>query len=251
MLRVETQGPVLFVTLDRPEVRNALNDELIAALTDAFSNLPDEVRAVVVQGEGKAFCAGGDLEWMRKAANYTEDENFRDATLVARLFKSVAECRAVVIASVHGAAFGGGSGLVAAADVAVASPETKFSFSEVKLGLIPATISSFVIDKIGRGHARALFATGEAFDAEHALRIGLVNEVAEDRTAAVNRKLSAILSAGPDAVYESKKLVLDKNLTLDDCARLLARARAGTEGREGVAAFLDKRRASFVVDWPA
>lgn len=249
MLRVETQGPVLFVTLDRPEVRNALNDELIAKLTDALTHLPPGIRAVVIQGEGKGFCAGGDLEWMRKAANYTEEENFQDAMKVGGLFRAVAECPAVVIASVHGAAFGGGSGLVASADLAIAAPDAKFSFSEVKLGLIPATISGFVINKIGRGHARALFTTGEAFDAEYALRIGLVNEIAEDRQAAVDRKLASILASGPESVMASKRLVLE-DLTLEECARRLARARAGEEGKEGVGAFLEKRKAAFVVEWP-
>lgn len=248
MLRVETQGPVLFVTLDRPEVRNALNDELIAKIGRVFAELPEGTRAVVIKGEGKSFCAGGDLEWMKKAAGYTDDENVRDAMKIARMFRAIAECPAVTIAAVHGAAFGGGAGLTAAADVAIATPDTKFSFSEVRLGLIPATISPFVIEKIGKGHTRALFTTAEAFDAEYALRIGLIHEVTENLDEAIERKLKAVLANGPQAVEKAKKLISDKDLTLDECAKRLAQARASREGREGVAAFLEKRKASFVVE---
>jgi methylglutaconyl-CoA hydratase len=251
MLRAESSGPILRLTLDRPEVRNAFNDELIDRLSTAFRELPDGTRAVILASEGPGFCAGGDLEWMRKAAAYSEDENVRDALRLARLFKSIAECPAVVIARIQGAAYGGGCGLVAAADVAVASADAKFAFSEVKLGLIPATISPFVIAKIGQGHARALFTTGEAFGADRALRIGLVHEVVDsvvDLDEAVDRKVSAVLSSGPEAIKSVKSLMGHGDLSLDECARRLARARASTEGREGVAAFLEKRKASFVVN---
>ena len=151
---IVTPGPVLRVTLNRPEVRNAFNDELIARLADTFAGITKETRAVVIAGEGEAFCAGGDLEWMKKASGYTHEENQRDATRLARLFRAIAECPAVVIARVSGPAFGGGCGLVAASDIAIASDDSKFAFSEVRLGLIPATISPFVIPKIGAGHAR-------------------------------------------------------------------------------------------------
>lgn len=251
MLKVESKGSVLNLTLNRPEVRNAINDELIAALTTALIEVPAEVRAVVIRGEGQGFCAGGDLEWMRKAASYTEEQNYQDALKVAGLFRAVTDCPAVVISLVHGAAFGGGSGLVASSDIAIATPDAKFSFSEVKLGLIPATISPFVIDKIGAGHARALFTTGEPFGAEHALRIGLVHEVADDLEAGLGRKLKNILASGPKAVTASKRLTLDEGVSTEETARRLARARAGDEGIEGVAAFLEKRKASFVEDWNA
>ena len=231
------------IVLNRPEVRNAFNDELIALLASAFANLERGTRAVVISGQGEAFCAGGDLEWMRKASSYTQDENRRDALRLARLFRAIADCPAVVIARVAGAAFGGGCGLVAAADIAIASADAKFAFSEVRLGLIPATISGFVIPKIGAGHARALFTTGEAFGAEHAFRIGLVHEVVarEELDAAVDRKLKLIFSAGPEAIRQAKRLVQDHPLSLDEAARRLADARAGKEGQEGVAAFLEKR----------
>jgi enoyl-CoA hydratase/carnithine racemase len=236
------------VVLDRPQVRNAFNDELIAKLAETFASVTKETRAVVISGNGEAFCAGGDLEWMRKAADYSHEENQRDALRLARLFRSIVECPAAVIARVAGPAFGGGCGLVAAADIAIASDDSKFAFSEVKLGLIPATISPFVIPKIGAGHARALFATGEPFSADHALRIGLIHEVVnrEGLDEAVDRKLKHIFSAGPEAVHQAKRLVRDHPLSLDDAARRLADARAGKEGKEGVAAFLEKRKASFV-----
>lgn len=243
-----TPGVVTRIHLNRPEVRNAFNDKLIAELADAFASLDKDVRAVVISGEGEAFCAGGDLEWMRKASDYTHEENQRDALKLARLFRSITECRAVTIARVVGPAFGGGCGLVAAADIAIAAQDAKFAFSEVKLGLIPATISPFVINMIGAGHARALFATGEPFGAEHALRIGLIHEVVERDSidAAVDRKLKHILASGPEAIHHAKRLVQDHPLSLDEASRRLADARAGKEGREGVAAFLEKRKASFV-----
>lgn len=247
MLNVSANGPVLHVTLNRPEVRNAINDELIAALTTVFVDIDPAIRVVVISGEGKSFCAGGDLEWMRKAAAYTEEQNYEDAVKLGALFHAIAHCPAVVIAKIHGAAFGGGAGIVAACDVAIASPETLFAFSEVRLGLIAGTISPFVIPKIGAGHARALFATGEAFGADRALRIGLVHEVG-DLDELVAAKVKQVLSVGPKAVTESKRLVHDYPQTPEECARRLARARADDEGKEGVAAFLEKRKASFVVE---
>lgn len=248
MLRVETDGPLLRVTLNRPEVKNAFNDELIAQLVQTFTSIKlGDARAVILSGEGDAFCAGGDLQWMKKAAGYSEEENYRDALKLARLFQAMVDCPAVVVVKVQGAAFGGGCGLVAASDVAIAGPKALFAFSEVKLGLVPATISPFVIPKIGQGNARALFATGEAFGAEQALRIGLVHEVAEDLDAAVEKKLKAILSAGPQAVARAKNLGWSQPLDLETAARLLALVRAGDEAKEGIGAFLEKRKANFVV----
>lgn len=248
MLSMDLRGSVLYLTLDRPDVRNAFNDELIEALTAAFTSLSSGVRAVVLGANGSAFCGGGDLNWMRKAAAYTEEENIRDAMNLAGLFDSMVRCPAVVISRVHGPAFGGGCGLVAASDVAIAATAAKFSFSEVKLGLIPATISPFVVDKIGKGHARALFSTGEVFDAARAHSIGLVHDVVEagEIDARIGRCLDAVLAAGPHAVAESKRLAIESPLEMAESARRLATARAGAEGREGVTAFLEKRPASFV-----
>jgi enoyl-CoA hydratase/carnithine racemase len=250
MLKTESAGPVLRLTLDRPEVRNALNAELIAGLSNAFSDVPSEIRAIVLTGEGPSFCAGGDLEWMRKAAGYTEDENFQDALRLARLFEAMVQCPALIIARVNGHAFGGATGLVAASDVAISSREALFAFSEVRLGLVPATISPYVIEKIGSGHARALFTTGETFGAEHALRIGLVHHLCDpgQLDQVVGEKLRAVLAAGPKAVSNSKRIAREQTMSSDASARLLARTRAGDEAREGIAAFLEKRKAAFVTE---
>lgn len=247
MLKIEQRGSVLNVTLNRPEVRNAFNDELIAKLTTTFDTIGADTRVVILSGEGKSFSAGGDLDWMRKAAGYSEEENFQDASKLGALFTKIATCPAVVISKVHGAAFGGGCGLVACSDVAIADEGTIFAFSEVRLGLVPATISVYVIPKIGAGNARWLFSTGEAFDAETAHRISLIHGIAktENLDLEVEKKVDAILRAGPDAVKVCKQVCLDGPFSMDESARILARARSGAEGKEGVEAFLAKRPASY------
>lgn len=248
MLKVESDLPILRVTLARPEVRNAFNSALIDQLTECFTQIPPDIRAVVLTGEGESFCAGGDLQWMREAANFTEEQNYQDARRLAELFQTMVNSPVPILARVNGATFGGGCGLVAACDVAIASPSALFAFSEVKLGLVPATISPFVVAKIGNGHARALFSTGEVFDAERALFIGLVHEVSAELDLSIDRKLKAILAAGPQAVAKSKWLAQQSPLALDDAARLLATVRSGDEAKEGIDAFLNKRKASYVVN---
>jgi enoyl-CoA hydratase/carnithine racemase len=250
MLSVEYEGLIARVTLNRPEVRNALNAELIEALQAAFDGLPPGIRAVVLSGEGDAFCAGADLNWMRQAAFYTEEENYLDARAIAKLFETIAHCPAVVIARVQGAAYGGGAGLVAACDVALASDAARFAFSEVKLGLVPATISPYVLSKIGPGAMRALFATGEVFDAQRAYDVGLVHFVGPlpDLDRELVRKLESILASGPAAIAVSKGLALHPPLDGEASARLLARVRSGEEAKEGIAAFLEKRRPGFAVE---
>jgi enoyl-CoA hydratase/carnithine racemase len=252
MLRVEDRSGVVWMTLDRPEVRNALNAEMIAILTAAFRELAPGTRAVVLTGAGRSFCSGGDIDWMRSAAEATEEENFRDALALAELYRLIVESPAVVIAGVNGHAFGGGCGLVAAADVAIAARDALFAFSEVKLGLVPATISPYVIDKIGSGNARALFVTGDSFGAGTAQRIGLVHEVVEldSLIEAVMGKIASVLSAGPRAVAESKQVAQRPPESLEKAARLLARVRTGPEAKEGIAAFLEKRRPSFAAALP-
>lgn len=250
MLNVESHGAVLRVALNRPEVRNAFNEELIAQLSSVFAHLAPEVRVVVLLGEGEAFCAGGDLNWMRQASGYTEAQNSADALKLAKLFQSIVDCSAVVIAQVHGSCFGGGCGLVAAADVAIVEESTKFAFSEVKLGLVPATISPFVLPKIGPGHARHLFSTGEVFGAQHARFIGLAHDVVEGAELgnAVDKRVKSILSSGPQAVAACKRLAQEPPLSLESAAKLLATTRSGEEAREGISAFLEKRKASYVVN---
>jgi enoyl-CoA hydratase/carnithine racemase len=248
MLQTRRKGSVLYLTLDRPEVRNAFNDELIAAIHSAFDTLDPEVRAVVIRGNGKAFCAGGDLEWMKKASGYDVEQNYSDALKLARMLQAIHTCPAVTIVLAHGAAFGGGCGLVSAADYSIAQKDTKFCFSEVRLGLIPATISPFVIDRIGKGTAKALFTTAEVFDGNSALRIGLVNKVVEfdsELEVAAEKLVDSVLQNGPQAVAACKSLIREFPISLEECARLLASARSSVEGKEGVAAFLEKRKASF------
>lgn len=247
MLTVETKGSRLTVTINRPEVRNALSDATIRELKQLFETLPDTVRVVVLTGAGSAFCAGGDLEWMRRAAGYTQAQNEADALELARLFDAIATCRPFVLARVNGHAFGGGCGLVAACDAAVASEKALFSFSEVKLGLIPATIARHVIPKIGIGQARAYFASGAVFDAAASLRMGLVHQVtdADGLDAAVDSWIGALAKAGPEAVHRAKLLAQQPQKTPEDGARLLAEVRSGDEAREGIAAFLEKRSPSF------
>lgn len=250
MLQVESGGPVATITLNRPEVRNALSDHLIAAITEAFQSLPAETRAVVLTGASPAFCAGGDLEWMKRASNYTTEQNFEDALRLAGLFEAIATCKPIVIAKVNGHAFGGGAGLVAACDVAVASDAALMSFSEVKLGLVAATISRYVVPKIGQGHARALFSTGDVFSAEHALRIGLVHAIGpiDQLDLLVKAKLKAILAAGPESAYASKLLAQNPYTDPAKSAQMLAEHRATPEAQEGIAAFLEKRKANFVIE---
>jgi methylglutaconyl-CoA hydratase len=237
-LRIERDGGILRITLARPERRNAFDAELIAELTGAFADVGD-ARAVVLAGDGPSFCAGADIEWQRSAIDLSLEENAEDALRLYRMCETIDRCPAPVIARVQGYALGGGSGLTACADVAIAAPDAVFGFSEVKLGIIPAVISPFVLARIG-AHARRYFLTGERFDADTALRIGLVEEVATDLDAAVDRVLTALLSAGPEAVREAKRLIRERP-TGEETAQIAARLRASDEGQEGLRAFLDRR----------
>jgi len=226
----------------RPERRNAFDAELIAELTEAFSSIGDEVRAVVLAGDGPSFCAGADVEWQRASIDLTLDENVEDALRLYRMLAAVDACPAPLVARVQGYALGGGSGLVACADVVVSAPDATFGFSEVRLGIIPAVISPFVFARIGAGAARSLFVTGERFDAETALRIGLVDEVADDFDAAVESQVAAILKSGPEATRAAKRLTREQPSDPRELARIAAGLRAGGEGQEGLRAFLEKRR---------
>jgi enoyl-CoA hydratase/carnithine racemase len=239
-LKIDREGHILRVTLARPERRNAFDAALIAELTDAFADVGD-ARAVVLAGEGQSFCAGADVDWQRSAIDLSYDENVEDALRLYRMCATIDSCPAPVIARVHGYALGGGSGLTACADVAIAASDAVFGFSEVKLGIIPAVISPFVLPKIG-AHARRYFLTGERFDAETALRIGLIEEIADDLDAAVDRVLSELLTAGPEAVREAKRLNRERPAG-EETAQIAARLRAGEEGQEGLRAFLEGRSA--------
>jgi methylglutaconyl-CoA hydratase len=242
-LRVERAGPVLRVTLARPERRNAFDGEVIADLTDAFADIAD-ARAVVLAGDGESFCAGADIEYMRTSGQRDFEGNVEDALAMRRMLDKIDSCPAPVVARVQGHVLGGGIGLVACADIAVASPDTAFGFSEVKLGIIPAVISPFALAKIGESAARRYYVTGERFDAETALRIGLVSELAEDLDAAVERVLGELLTARPEAARAAKQLIRARP-DGPETARLTAERRASAEGQEGLAAFLERRKPRF------
>ena len=229
---------MLRVTLAKPERRNAFDAELIAELHDAFADIGD-ARAVVLAGDGPSFCAGADVEWQRASIDLSYEENVEDALRLYRMCERVDRCPAPVVARVHGYALGGGSGLVACADIAVAARDATFGFSEVKLGIVPAVISPFVLPKIG-AHARRYFLTGERFDAETALRIGLVHELAEDLDASIERVVGELLTSGPHAVLAAKQLVRDRPAG-EETAQIAAGLRSGEEGQEGLRAFLEKR----------
>jgi methylglutaconyl-CoA hydratase len=242
-LTVERDGSILRITLVRPDRRNAFDAALIGELAEAFVDV-GRARAVVLAGEGASFSAGADVDWMRASAGLSFDENVADANAMRRMFESIDQCPTPVVARVQGHALGGGAGLVAASDVAIAAPATQFAFSEVKLGIIPAVISPFALAKIGVGHARRYFVSGERFDAATALRIGLVSEVAEDLDAAVERVVGELLSAAPQAARWAKRLVRERP-DGPETARWIAERRTSDEGQEGLAAFLDKRKPSW------
>ena len=254
-IRINTQGHVATVVLNRPEVRNAFNDEVIAELTQAFAALGQEpkVRAIVLMAEGPAFCAGADLNWMRRMADYSRDENLADAEKLAFMLRTLYECPKPTIARVQGDVVAGGMGLVAACDMAVSVDTAHYCLSEVKIGLIPATISPYVIRAMGARAAHRYFLTAERFDAAEALRIGFVHAVvAADRLdAQVGELVAALSAASPHAVRACKRLVQDvaghdiTRLLVERTVEGIADIRASAEGKEGVQAFLEKRPAAF------
>ena len=243
-LRIERDGPLLRVTLARPERRNAFDAALIAELTEAFADVGD-ARAVLLAGDGPSFCAGADVDWQRAAIDLSYDENVQDALRLYAMLDAIDGCPAPVVARVQGYALGGGSGLVACCDVAIAGEDAVFGFSEVKLGIIPAVISPFVVPRIGVGAARHYFLTGERFDAETALRIGLVHEVPADLDAAVERVIGELLSSGPQAVREAKRLLRERP-DGEATAHVAARLRTSPEGQDGLRAFLERRKPSWI-----
>jgi methylglutaconyl-CoA hydratase len=254
-LTIERKDPFLWCNLNRPEVRNAFNPEMIAELTDLAKHLPADIRAVVLHGEGNVFCAGGDLRWMQKSLEMDREQNREDARKLAEMYLALDRLPVPLVGWIHGAAFGGGVGLVCVCDYAVAVDGTQFSFSEVRLGIVPACIAPFVIRKIGPGHARALFTSAEKFDAQKALAIGLVHQVASDQAqayGAVEKKLQEISECGPHAIKHIKNLLFDLLFApcdeeqLTRAADLLASVRISQEGQEGLRAFLEKRKPNWI-----
>ncbi|MEM9669071.1 MAG: enoyl-CoA hydratase-related protein [Pseudomonadota bacterium] len=254
-----TRAGVAVITLNRSNKHNAFNADVISELSDVFDALKgqDGVRLIILRGAGKSFSAGADLDWMKAAADYTREENEEDAIALAAMLRKLYELPQLTLALVQGAAMGGGAGLVAACDVAIAMASTKFRFSEVRLGLTPATISPFVIEAIGPSWARALFATGEMFDAAYAEKIGLVHYTAantEELLQLEEHIAGLVFTAAPGAIDDSKALVRDVtgkeingHLGHETAKRIAAR-RASDEGREGLSAFLEKRKPSWAED---
>ena len=260
LIDVTTRNAIAIVMLNRPELHNAFNETLIAELTSTLQTLDadERVRAIVLGGAGKSFCAGADLNWMKKMAAYGHDENVADASALANMLRTLAGLAKPTIARVHGAAMGGGAGLVACCDIAIAAQEASFAFSEGKLGLIPATIGPYVVEAIGARQARRYFLTAERFTAAEAFRIGLVHDIVplEELDARINELLGALLQVGPRAQMECKALIrgiahrpIDADV-IAGTAEHIAAVRASREGREGVKAFLEKRPAPWVVTEP-
>ncbi|RSZ58320.1 enoyl-CoA hydratase/isomerase family protein [Massilia atriviolacea] len=256
-LAVAVAGKVATVTLNRPDVRNAFNEITIAELSLAFDELgrADDIRAIVLDANGPAFCAGADLNWMKKMAGYSHAENSEDASRLAEMLRAIYLCPKPVLAKIQGDCYAGGMGVVAACDIAVTVNSASFCLSEVKLGLIPATISPYVIRAMGENAARRYFLTAEKFSAQEAHRIGFVHDVvpADALDAHVAAIVNAIVTSSPNAVREAKVLVreiagkaVDAAMVVDTAERI-ANVRASSEGREGVASFLEKRKPSWLV----
>lgn len=251
---VRQTGPVAQVTLNRPEVHNAFNDVLVGELRDAFTSFgaDDDVRVVVLTGAGLSFCAGADLAWLQRAVDYTVAENDADARHLVAMLDAIDGCPKPVVARINGAALAGGAGLVAVCDVAVAVDTARFGFTEARLGLAPATISPYVVRKVGESHARALFLTAERFEAARAAAIGLVHQIVpiEGLDAAVERVVSNLLLGGPVALDANKSLIREiRGRQGDDLgaytAGLIAHLRTSAEGQEGLRAFLEKRSSAW------
>jgi methylglutaconyl-CoA hydratase len=255
-LEIQQEPRVATVWLNRPDVRNAFNQTTIAELTQAFHALGQDanVRAIVLAARGPAFCAGADLNWMKQMADYTHDENRADAALLAEMLRTIYRCPKPVVAKVQGDCYAGGMGLVAACDIAVAVEEVNFCLSEVRLGLIPATISPYVIKAMGENAARRYFLTAERFDAQQAQRIGFVHEVvgADALDAKLAEIVKALVSNSPNAVTQAKRLVREvggmplTDALIADTVEGIAQIRASDEGREGVRSFLEKRKPSWL-----
>ena len=255
MLKVDIAGGVGRVTLDRPDLRNAFDDALISRLTDALRALDAEagVRAVVLAGNGPAFCAGADLNWMKRMAGYGYEQNLADARALAAMLRTLDRMSKPTVARVHGPAFAGGVGLVAACDIAVGSTDARFCLSESKLGLSPATISPYVVRAMGQRMARRYFLSAEVFDASEAYRIGLLTafSASEKLDAEIDEILKHLLQAGPRAIAKIKDLIRRvsagavDDAMIDDTAQRIAEIRVSPEGREGIASFLEKRKPSW------
>ncbi|MEW6363612.1 MAG: enoyl-CoA hydratase/isomerase family protein [Acidobacteriota bacterium] len=256
-IAIHVEGAVARVTLNRPDVRNAFNDRMLEELLEAFQriHMAETVRVVVLTGAGSCFCAGADLNWLRRVKEFTYGQNLRESRVLADCLYAMYSCPKPTVARVNGPAIGGGTGLVAVCDIAIASSDAQFSFSEVKIGVVPACISPYVVRKMGEGKCRELFLTGERIGAERALQAGLLNQVTppESLDQAVTSRVDQLLSSGPHALKMCKELLekvpsMDLHTAGPYTAEMVARLRMSAEGQEGMDAFLQKRKPSWIVD---
>jgi methylglutaconyl-CoA hydratase len=255
-IKVTKEGKIAQVVLSRPEIRNAFNEVMISEITEAFKLLSEDenVRLIILKGEGKAFCAGADLNWMRDVAKYSYEQNYEESYKLSQCFFAIYNCKKPTIAVVHGAAIGGANGLLAACDIAIADNETVFSLSEVKIGIVPACISPYILKRVGEFTARELMLTGRRFNGTEAVNYRLVNKSlpANEIDAYIAEIAGQLLTSGPAAISHCKRLIDDvcNNITLDEAlsytAKMIATIRASEEGQEGMAAFLEKRKPRWV-----
>ena len=254
-IHYEKRGRVGHLSFNRPEIHNAFNSTVINEMADVFCviNADDDLRVVLLTGKGKSFCAGADLNWMRSVVTQSFEENLAESNSLANLFYQIYTCKRPVVGRINGAAIGGGTGFVALCDIAIAARSAKFSFSEVKIGVVPACIGPYVIRKMGEGRARELFITGERMNADRAFEVGLVNKVVDDDQLddEVNGLVKMILSSGPEAIAMAKKLVSEVPAMTPEqfkpyTAEMIASLRISDEGQEGMDAFLNKRKPNWV-----
>ena len=252
-IMVEKRGDVLGITLNRPEIGNAFNSELIEELTEVFGSVQDEMRTIVLTGAGKVFCAGADLNWMKRMAEFTEEENYADARAMDKMFYTIDVCPKPVVAKVNGAAIAGGMGFLAVSDVVIASKAAKFGFTEVNLGIIPAVVSPYVMSKIGYSQTRSLFLSAEVVSAEKVKEIGLVHEIVQPELldARVDEFVKDLSKGGSSARAVCKRWIrelkeMDIERAREESARIIAGLRVSPEGQEGMRAFLEKRKPTWV-----
>jgi methylglutaconyl-CoA hydratase len=253
-IEVERENDLATVTLNRPDMHNAMNEELMKELTACFNNLStdENIRVVILTGNGKSFCAGADLNWMKSMANYSEEENIRDSRLLLELYEAIYTCPKPVIGRINGHAFGGGLGLIAVCDLTIGVPGKKFAFSEAKLGIIPSVISTYIVRRIGLANMRRLFITGERFTSDHAKDIGILDYVVpeEEFDEMVQKYVDQLRSSGPKAIKEAKNLVskceqMDRGAYKEFTVDKIAELRVSNEGQEGINAFLEKRKTTW------
>ena len=253
-IELQRKKNIVTIYLNRPDVHNAMNEKLMKELTTCFKNLSEdkEVRVIILSGKGKSFCAGADLNWMKSMAKYSKEENIKDSRILLDLYEAIYNCPKPVIARINGHAFGGGIGLFAVCDINISVPNLKFAFSEVKLGIIPAVISTYIVRRIGLSNMKQLFITGERFNSEYAIKIGLIDYVVpeEELDPFIQKYSEQIISSGPNAVKEVKKLVqsyekMDINKYKENTVKKIADLRISEEGQEGINAFLEKRKTKW------